>query len=109
MISFMNSLAFFWISRMIPEKKINSFIGFRTKKSMESQEKWDRAQEEMINYSRKLIFPSIIFGILFFLLEIYFLFVYGSENLFAVIMVIETIISVLLFFKMYNHVSRSIT
>ena len=50
MISFFNSLAFLWISKMTPEKKINKYVGFRTKESMKNQRNWDLAQREMIRF-----------------------------------------------------------
>ncbi|GAB7308504.1 MULTISPECIES: SdpI family protein [Enterococcus] len=108
MISFFNSLAFLWISKMTPEKKINKYVGFRTKESMKNQRNWDLAQREMIRFSKKLVFPSVVMGCAFLLAEIYFLFIYQSENLFSLLMIMEGIISVFMFAKMYLHVKRSL-
>ena len=38
------------IARAKPNKEINSTFGYRTKKSMSSQENWDKAQELMAKY-----------------------------------------------------------
>lgn len=50
-----------------PPKKINWWYGYRTKRSMENQEKWDFAQkigaENMIKYS-SIPFLTTIFGFL---------------------------------------------
>ena len=38
------------ITKAIPNKEINSTFGYRSKKSMSSQENWDKAQELMSKY-----------------------------------------------------------
>ena len=57
-----------FICKRFPPKKINHFIGYRTKQSMESQEKWDFAQaywpKEMLLSSFLLIELSSLFLIL---------------------------------------------
>ncbi|MCC4044748.1 SdpI family protein [Enterococcus gallinarum] len=66
MISFFTSCCFLLIAKTPPEKKINSFAGFRTKASMKNQEKWAYAQKEMIKYSEKRVFSTFLIGWLFF-------------------------------------------
>ncbi|MBD0831250.1 SdpI family protein [Aestuariibaculum sediminum] len=52
------------ILKKYPPKDINWWYGYRTKRAMESQEKWDFAQkcgaENMIKYSLILFFTSIV-------------------------------------------------
>ncbi len=45
------------IMTIFPPKKINSFYGFRTNRSMKNQENWDFAQQ---HFSRQLIFAGLI-------------------------------------------------
>jgi uncharacterized membrane protein len=106
MVSFFCLLSVLLISKTPPEKEINKFTGFRTKESMKNQRNWDIAQREMIGFARKLILPSIILGCFFSVVEFYFLFVEHAENMFILLLLIEVILSVIMFILLYQHVKR---
>jgi uncharacterized membrane protein len=106
MISLFNTICFFLISRMRPEKNINKYFGYRTKKSMLNKENWNKAQEEMILYARVLARISILLSIFFSFLEIIALTIFKSEDLFVGIVIFETFISLAFFLKLYFHVER---
>ena len=57
-----------WILSVFPPTKINGFYGYRTRSSMQSQEKWDFAQKysakEMMKLGGLLIACSLL-GLLF--------------------------------------------
>lgn len=107
MISFFNALTFLWIAKTPPEKAVNKQFGFQTKKSKKSQENWDIAQKEMIAYAEKVILPSCIIGFCFLIVEVY-LFFHWSENKFAVVLLIETLVPIISYLKLYFHVSEKL-
>lgn len=49
-----------------PPTKINSFYGFRTKKSMKNEKSWHLAQKLLGDFSKKKSYPSIFDGYCFF-------------------------------------------
>jgi uncharacterized membrane protein len=108
MISFFTSCCFLLIAKTPPEKKINSFAGFRTKASMKNQEKWAYAQKEMIKYSEKRVFSTFLIGCLFFLAEVYVVLNNHSGNFFAVLLIVETILFLWLLVRMYRRINQSL-
>ncbi|MDT2757198.1 SdpI family protein [Enterococcus asini] len=108
MISFFNALTFLWIAKTPPEKKINNRFGFQTKKAKTSQVNWDKAQLEMIRFAQKVVLPSCIIGLFFLAAEIYFI-LHWSENLFSTILLIEVLVPVISYFKMYYYVEKKLT
>lgn len=107
MISFFNALCFLWVAKTPPEKKIDKSMGFRTKKSMASQANWDKAQLEMIHFAQKAILPACVLGILFSVVEVYYL-IHWSENIFTAILLLELLVTVIFYLKMYFDVSKTL-
>lgn len=73
MILFIFSLFFFQFSNTYlsePPKKINKLEGFRTEKSMSSQENWDKAQILLGHYFKRNAKFLLPLGLIIFLLEI---------------------------------------
>lgn len=107
MISFFNALTFLWIAKTPPEKAINKQFGFQTKRARKSQRNWDIAQKEMIAYSEKVILPSCIIGFCFLIVEVYLCF-HWSENKFAAVLLIETLVPIISYLKLHFHVSQKL-
>lgn len=85
-----------------PPKKINSFYGFRTKKSMRSQEQWDFAQR----FSGKLFFW---FGIgLMVLALLAYIFKFNSDIANVIVVAIFVMGALLILYKTEKGIDKEL-
>lgn len=75
-----------------PPKEINSYYGFRTKKSMKNEESWQLAQKLSGDFSRKNVIPVFLLGILFLSIEIYVSAILKNENFFVGALIVESLL-----------------
>lgn len=77
-----------------PPKKVNLFIGYRTKKSMKNQKNWDFANKYCgmlwLKIGASVLIITLLLSFLFYLKIIIF-----TENIITIIIIIEIIIMIL--------------
>ncbi|HFP8477073.1 TPA: SdpI family protein, partial [Enterococcus faecium] len=99
MILLILSLVLLVVSNLMknnPPTKINSFYGFRTKKSMKNEKSWHLAQKLLGDFSKKKVIPVFLMGIVFFSIEIYSLAILKNENFFVSVLMGESLILILI-------------
>lgn len=91
-------LLLFIVIRKFPPKKINSFYGYRTHRSMKNQETWDAAN----NYSLKTIVRLSLYC---FVMPLFLYFIYPEINFIATIL-INTLFLILSIILTESHLKQ---
>ena len=88
-------------------KKIDHYEGYRTKKSMESQENWEKAQKLMVTAYRNTRRALLWIGLMILLMELIFYFIF-KINLFLPLVILESAIVIGTCFYVHWYVERRI-
>lgn len=88
-------------------KEKNYFYGFRTKKSMQNEENWIKAQLYFVDYTKKIFKYSAILGLLFLILDI-FIIIFKNEDVLIVSILTQTGLLFILLFLLYWIVNRKL-
>ncbi len=110
MILLILSLVLLVVSNLMknnPPTKINSFYGFRTKKSMKNEKSWHLAQK-LLGIFQKKSYPSIFDGYCFFSIEIYSLAILKNENFFVSVLMGESLILILILCLIVHEVNKQL-
>ncbi|MCE0456064.1 SdpI family protein [Staphylococcus haemolyticus] len=94
MLLFLSSIFMIFLGDLFvknPPKKINHFYGFRTKKSMKTQENWYKAQITCGLYLKQFFKYSLYFSVIFIILDIFSL-IAKKENIILLSVIIQSII-----------------
>ena len=90
---------------MKPKKEINNIIGYRTAKTMSSQEMWDYGQLLMKKYMLRSGIISLIIGIIGLLISL-FLNPLWAGMLVAIIVVIQSVVLVVAVVMLENAMNK---
>lgn len=90
-----------------PPKKINKFEGYRTKKSMSSQENWDKAQQLMVESFQKVTKILVVTGLIFSVLEVISFFI-KIQDFTTPLFIVETIVLFLVCGYIYYSVEKKL-
>ena len=94
MLLFLSSIFMIFLGNLIlknPPEKINYFYGFRTKKSMKTQENWYKAQINCGLYLKHFFKYSLCFSVIFIILDAFSL-ITNKENIIQWSVIIQSII-----------------
>lgn len=79
------------LMKMYPPKKINYFVGYRTRKSMRNKKNWDVANKYCGEIMIKLGFSLFLISLLIFILSIFKVIIF-TEDMLLVITLFETFV-----------------
>ncbi|PNZ69517.1 SdpI family protein [Staphylococcus croceilyticus] len=96
---------FGYIFKHSPPKEKNLLYGYRTKKAFKNDENWRKAQKLFSEYTLKYLPIVIVSGILALILEI-ITGISHRNNLFYILLIIETIITIWYLFIIYFKVEK---
>ena len=88
-------------------KKIDCYEGYRTKKSMENQENWEKAQKLMVTAYRNTRRALLWIGLMILLIELIFYFIFKID-LFLPLVILESVMIIGTCFYVHWYVERRI-
>lgn len=110
MVLFPSSIFLFMLGKLFiqsPPKEINNYWGFRTKKSMDNNENWKKAQKEFGIQSQKLFMYTSLFSLTLLLIDI-LLIIYNKSNILTLSLIIQSVVLILLLLLLYLNINKKL-
>lgn len=109
MILTTSSIFLFLIAKLMkdsPQKEINNFIVYRSKRSMKSKKNWDISQVYSMKLMHAIFFKTFLFSLPLLIIDIFLIF--NNENIFLVSLTIQTIILFSLFYLVFKKTENKL-
>lgn len=110
MILFQSSLFLFLLGNLfqnLPPQKINSYFGFRTKKSMKNQKNWEISQREIAIQLKKIFSYTCLYSTSLLILDI-FLIILNKDTTLTFSIISQGIILSVLLLKAYIKTNKKL-